>query len=1100
MEEAAEEDGMDLSNEESDAEDEDMIEETLNEMEETNETYSQVSRQTNAKIMRNESDEDGSSEEEESGSEEESEDDVEEDIDNIEEEIDQLYEKVKQQDKEKEIKKGNSSTIADDVIVKQGKEMVSKGRKSYKTMIIEALVENRRLTLDEMKRWIRSKYPEVDNSGYSDYSSLDTKIYYELQFSDFFTKTSDGHWILSKDKDKEPENLSTSVVETTKSPAAEMCVICGGSTYWSSRHYFGVLSCVGCRNFFAASMTLEQDYKCRRTCRLCRGDCKCKIKNNCTVSLISIPRRCKYCWLQRCLEMGMSMDEETDLQDQKPNNQEPSESSEFVDCGTEKYIIDEEYAEDAQLPTRESEEEREQAKPAEAQDVEFQDKSLEKVYFLLKPLCKEHKMEIEKKTTCHDKTDFLELFNPMFTKHLRYFPTIHLILFINQGNLHFKIFFRQKEVLKETLLQNIQAKLLTPSETFYEYARAEVENNIVESFLSLLPFFTKYKVCQGASKEDDYQGEAATINLKSVLIEREGPTIIYRHRQCSRLSETESKCRPCSELHSQLTEKQHSRENLEGFREKMTRKIQEAEGFKEKMTRKIQEAFKDQDGQEVPDSTNNIVNFPQEEKRLNNVQDEEIEKLYKAVRRNKEIKTKYPIRINGQTDTRKLSPEKTPINYRMLLINAFMAQNGSVMKNANNVKSTFTSGRLSLEDIMANIDKTNPGLLNDKTRGKVKSCLRNQLTHNSIFKKWGSQYWILDHFYDPEVGYKAMTDRDNSPRVEANKNFTRHMTNNDKTKWIAKGKAAMDMDYKKIIIETLSSHKPGTKLSAEEIIQSIGRKHPEVIYWTGFEKEIRSVLKLNDIFVMEDGDWKMKQISPNKTFYKNIGESQRKELIASEKTNDENNTLKIEGLKGVKGPSHKREVWRFDLEEREKELKALKKISVLPHTDVAQKKSSQTVLNSSTQIPSSGSSVSPQQMISFQNQNIFQDHAYAAAKSSQSKINEPMNINSVFNDSIKTKPENCQQQKSVTVSPGNHQQAVMHPKPAFISPLSPYTKMFPGEKVVQMMNGQNIVANPAKLVKVGTSRGYASTLKQQRKVLMMNGKKFLLDPSLGGKM
>ena len=298
MEEAAEEDGMDMSDEESDTEDEDMVEETLNETEETNETYSKVSGQTNAKIMRNESDEDGSSEEDESGSEEESEDDVEEDIDNIEEEIDQLYEKVKQQDKEKEIKKGNSSTIADDVIVKQGKEMVSKRGKSYKTMIIEALVENRRLTLDEMKRWIRSKYPEVDNSGYSDYSSLDTKIYYELQFSDFFTKTSDGHWILSKDKDKEPENISTSVnvVETTKSPAAEMCVICGGSTYWSSRHYFGVLSCVGCRNFFAASMTLEQDYKCRRTCRLCRGDCKCKIKNNCTVSAISIPRRCKYCW------------------------------------------------------------------------------------------------------------------------------------------------------------------------------------------------------------------------------------------------------------------------------------------------------------------------------------------------------------------------------------------------------------------------------------------------------------------------------------------------------------------------------------------------------------------------------------------------------------------------------------------------------------------------------------------------------------------------------------------------------------------------------------------------------------------------------------
>ena len=1079
MEEAAEEDGMDLSNEESDAEDEDMIEETLNEMEERNETYSQVSRQTNAKIMRNESDEDGSSEEEESGSEEESEDDVEEDIDNIEEEIDQLYEKVKQQDKEKEIKKGNSSTIADDVIVKQGKEMVSKGRKSYKTMIIEALVENRRLTLDEMKRWIRSKYPEVDNSGYSDYSSLDTKIYYELQFSDFFTKTSDGHWILSKDKDKEPENLSTSVVETTKSTAAEMCVICGGSTYWSSRHYFGVLSCVGCRNFFAASMTLEQDYKCRRTCRLCRGDCKCKIKNNCTISLISIPRRCKYCWLQRCLEMGMSMDEETDLQDQKPNNQEPSESSEFVDCGTEKYIIDEEYAEDAQLPTRENEEEREQAKPAEAQDVEFQDKSLEKVYFLLKPLCKEHKMEIEKKTTCHDKTDFLELFNPMFTKHLRYFPTIHLILFINQGNLHFKIFFRQKEVLKETLLQNIQAKLLTPSETFYEYARAEVENNIVESFLSLLPFFTKYKVCQGASKEDDYQGEAATINLKSVLIEREGPTIIYRHRQCSRLSETESKCRPCSELHSQLTEKQHSRENLEEFKEKMTRKIQDAEGFKEKMTRKIQEAFKDQDGQDVPDSTNSIVNAPQET-RLNNVQDEDIEKLYEAVRRNKEIKTKYPISSNGSTETGKLSPQKTPINYRMLLINAFMAQKGSVMKNANNYKSTFTSGRLSLEDIMANIDKTNPGLLNDKTRGKVKSCLRNQLTHNSIFKKCGSQYWILDHHYVPEVGYKVMTDH------EANKNLTRKIINDERFKWIVTNNASKNIDYKKLIIETLSSHKSGTKLSAEEIIQSIRRKHPEVIYWTGFKKEICLVLELNDIFVMENGKWKMKQISPTKTVNNKIGESQRKELIAAEKTNDDNKSLKIEGLNGVKGPTQKREVWRFNLEEREKELKPLKKISVLPHTDDAHKKSSPTVLGTSTQFPSPASSMSPQQLISFQNQNIFQDHSY-----SRTKNNGPMNINSVFSDSINSKLENCQQQKSVTVSPDNHQQATIQD---IIK--GNYTKMFPGEKVVQMMNGQQIVANPAKLVK----EGYASSLKQQRKVLMMNGKKFLLDPSLVGKM
>ena len=54
MEEAAEEDGMDMSDEESDTEDEDMVEETLNETEETKETYSKVSGQTNAKIMRNE--------------------------------------------------------------------------------------------------------------------------------------------------------------------------------------------------------------------------------------------------------------------------------------------------------------------------------------------------------------------------------------------------------------------------------------------------------------------------------------------------------------------------------------------------------------------------------------------------------------------------------------------------------------------------------------------------------------------------------------------------------------------------------------------------------------------------------------------------------------------------------------------------------------------------------------------------------------------------------------------------------------------------------------------------------------------------------------
>ena len=75
---------------------------------------------------------------------------------------------------------------------------------------------------------------------------------------------------------------------------------------------------------------------------------------------------------------------------------------------------------------------------------------LKKIEEIIKPLCDTVQLTLEKKICSFDKSEFLKIYNPLSDQYFKFFPSLHLIIHIESGNMNIKLFFEHRRVLRET--------------------------------------------------------------------------------------------------------------------------------------------------------------------------------------------------------------------------------------------------------------------------------------------------------------------------------------------------------------------------------------------------------------------------------------------------------------------------------------------------------------------------------------------------------------------------------------------------------------------------------------------------------------------------
>ena len=183
------------------------------------------------------------------------------------------------------------------------------------------------------------------------------------------------------------------------------------------------------------------------------------------------------------------------------------------------------------------------------------DTVLATIFNIVNPLCQSVNINCERLKCSSDNSDFLKIYNPLSDKYFKFFPTLQLIICIENETLFLRLYLQQKKLFKESCIVNIKEQLSNPEEYFGIVS-------VLSDFLSELSA-SKYEVCPGAFDECSFDGDISSVELKSVFIEHVEAKIIYRSRQCHMLTKdgNDVKCKSCIELLQSL--KPHGCEDME---------------------------------------------------------------------------------------------------------------------------------------------------------------------------------------------------------------------------------------------------------------------------------------------------------------------------------------------------------------------------------------------------------------------------------------------------------------------------------------------------------------------------------------------------------
>ena len=70
--------------------------------------------------------------------------------------------------------------------------------------------------------------------------------------------------------------------------------------------------------------------------------------------------------------------------------------------------------------------------------------TIRQIFDIFQPLCDSVNLVSEYKTSSADNSDFIKIHNPKADKHFKYFPSLHLVVFLQDGHLFLRLFLEHK--------------------------------------------------------------------------------------------------------------------------------------------------------------------------------------------------------------------------------------------------------------------------------------------------------------------------------------------------------------------------------------------------------------------------------------------------------------------------------------------------------------------------------------------------------------------------------------------------------------------------------------------------------------------------------
>ena len=174
---------------------------------------------------------------------------------------------------------------------------------------------------------------------------------------------------------------------------------------------------------------------------------------------------------------------------------------------------------------------------------DFEDASdpIAEVHQIIDTLCREIGLKCERRGG--NGTGFIEIYNPDSMSSEFFSTRLRMVVVCEKTDLHLKLFYDLKMLLKETIVQNLdlKRKLFNSRDDFFRVVD-KIKTHLKELELD------RYTACIGAFIETELKEEQLSmIKPETIFIEKENnAVVVYRSRNCSRIMKGGFRCNPCS--------------------------------------------------------------------------------------------------------------------------------------------------------------------------------------------------------------------------------------------------------------------------------------------------------------------------------------------------------------------------------------------------------------------------------------------------------------------------------------------------------------------------------------------------------------------------
>ena len=385
-------------------------------------------------------------------------------------------------------------------------------------------------------------------------------------------------------------------------------------------------------------------------------------------------------------------------------------------------------------------------------DDDFEDASdpIGEVHQIIESLCRDIGFKCERRWG--NGTDFIEIYNPDSMSSEFFSTRLRMVVVCEKADLHLKLFYDLKMLLKETIVQrlDLKRKLFNSRDDFFRVVD-KIKSHLKELELN------RYSACNGAFIETDLEEEQLSCRIKpeTFFIEKEKNEVVYRSRNCSRIMKGGFRCNPCSKIRGP-DQPQDSLKKVPLKRQGKSKNDIDYELSLEKTDANLQIKHEQSEELFVEKIDANLqIKHEQSEKQF-------VDEGYEH-QQSQEILNSSPQNSPNSARLRmttKKDSSKSP-TYKSLIIEALL---------------NSTEGKLTLAEIYSFIFSKYPDMKNRKNR--TENAVRMNLSITKIFKnikpegiKLKGGYWYIDpeeykkYHYKPFKTHKKMSPPISKPTV-----------------------------------------------------------------------------------------------------------------------------------------------------------------------------------------------------------------------------------------------------------------------------------------------------------------------------------------------